>query len=464
MTEKHTQESLFSRLMEWADTSVTDGSFLQEKTHSVFRIFLITFKEFTANELNIRASALTYTILLSLVPMLAMSTAVLKGMGGSNQLRTAVYSYIDSIDQTTPLTTAGLSALPQKLIANKTATDDESTETLENSVTAQFRSVAEQIFNYVDRTNFAALGTVGVFGVFLSAILVLSNIEMSLNTIWHVTAGRSLIRKVTDYLTLLVLLPISINLGFFTNTILKNDKILNKIMSYLPGALVQTALLLFVPLFFIILTFFVIYIFFPNTRVKSKPALIGAAVAGTLWFFTQNLYIGLQIGVSKYNAIYGSFATLPLFLVWMFLGWVFILLGAQIAFACQKQANYQLKKLNNSPMEMLSAAYDILDVVFRAYEEKNRLKKKHLPEQCAAYPAELIYSCLHKLNTARIVMLSRDGIILPGAPPEKTSYTEVISAILGGSFPNTDGGKTAATLIKDAEPIFSRNFSEKVVD
>jgi len=463
MTEEQARPPLATRLMDWANTPVVDGSYLQGKAHSIFRIILITFKEFTGNELNIRASALTYTILLSLVPMLALSTAVLKGMGGSDQLRTAVYSYIDSIDHTTPITTAGFSTLPKKLTATEPDTDKETSEKTENSVTTQFRSVAEQIFNYVDRTNFAALGTIGVFGVFLSAILVLSNIEMSMNTIWHVSAGRSIIRKVTDYLTLLILLPISLNLGFFANTILKNDKMLNKIMSYLPGAWVQTALLLFVPLFIIILTFFVIYIFFPNTKVKTSPALIGATVAGTLWFFTQNLYIGLQIGVSKYNAIYGSFATLPLFLVWMFLGWVFILLGAQIAFACQRQADYQLKKLNNSPMEMLSAAYDILAVVFRAYENKSRLKKRFLPEQCAAYPAELIYTCLYKLNTARIIMISREGIILPGAPPEKTSYKEVISAMLGNNFPNTDGGKTAATLLQEAETIFSRNFAEKVI-
>jgi membrane protein len=256
-------------------------------------------------------------------------------------------------------------------------------------------------------------------------------------------------------------LPISINLGFFANAILKNDKLLNKIMSYLPGAWVQTALLLFVPLFFIILTFFVIYIFFPNTKVKTKPALIGATISGTLWFITQNMYIGLQIGVSKYNAIYGSFATLPLFLVWMFLGWVFILLGAQIAFACQKQASYQLKKLSNSPMEMLSAAYDILAVVFHAYNEKSRLQKKHLPEKCAAYPAELIYTCLHKLNAAQIILISKNGFVLPGAPPEKISYKEIISAILGSNFPTTDGGKTAASLLQEAESVFSKKFAEK---
>jgi len=460
MTDILLQPSIFSRLLDWANTPLHNGPYLLQKLHSILRIFLISFKEFFKNELSIRASALTYTILLSLVPMLAMSTAVLKGLGGNDQLRTAVYSYIDTLDQTTPLTTGGLHVLP--VIVTETENSEETAETDEHSITSQFRSVADQIFNYVDRTNFAALGTIGVLGVFFSAILVLSNIEMSMNTIWHVTAGRSIIRKVTDYLTLLILLPISINLGFFANTILKNDKMLNTIMSFLPGAWVQTALLLLVPLFFIILTFFVIYIFFPNTKVKTGPALIGAAVAGTLWFITQNLYIGLQIGVSKYNAIYGSFATLPLFLVWMFLGWVFILLGAQVAFACQKQDSYQLKKLNSSPMEMLSAAYDIMAVIFQGYEQKNRLTQKHLPEYCPAYSAELVFACLHRLNTAQIVLLSKKGIILPGAPPEKISYQEVITAVLGSEFPDTEGGKTAASLLKQAAAIFDRNFTEKV--
>lgn len=460
MTEKQIRPSPVNRLLNWANTPCHDGSYLLKKLHSIFRILLITFKEFTDNELNIRASALTYTILLSLVPMLAMSTAVLKGLGGNDQLRMAVYSYIDTIDKTTPLTTVGLSTLPK--ITEQPGTDELSVEASENSMTSQFRSVAEQIFNYVDRTNFAALGTIGVLGVFLSAILVLSNIEMSMNTIWHVSSGRSLIRKVTDYLTLLILLPISINLGFVANTVLKNDKILNKIMSYLPGALVQTGLLLLVPIFFIILTFFVIYIFFPNTKVKTGPALIGATFSGTLWFITQNFYVGLQIGVSKYNAIYGSFATLPLFLVWMFLGWVFVLLGAQLAFACQKQKSYQLKELNNSPMEMLSAAYDILEVTFHAFDEKSRLKKKDLPEHCSAYSTELIFTCLQKLNSAQIILLSKEDLLLPGAPPEKIIYQDVISAVLGADFPDTKGGKTAASLLHQAESVFNKSFAENV--
>ncbi len=443
-------------LIDWANAPVSGDSLFLQKLHSLIRIVFITAKEFSRNELNIRASALTYTILLSLVPMLAMSTAVLKGMGGSDQLQTVVYSYIDTLAKTTPLTTSGLSQL-QPISQQSEGLED--TKENVSSVTAQFRSVAEQIFNYVDKTNFAALGTIGVLGVLFSAILVLANIELSMNTIWHVPSGRSLMRKVTDYLTFLILMPISINVGFFANTILKNDKLLNKILNTLPSPLVQTGLLLLVPLFFIILTLFLIYIFFPNTKVKTGPALIGAIFAGTFWFITQNLYIGLQIGVSKYNAIYGSFATLPLFLVWMFLGWVFILAGAQLAFACQRQNSYQLRTLSHTPTEQISAAFDMLRVTYDSFTEKSKLVTKDLPYHCTTYSAELLLDTLEKLTDSHLVEITKKGRILPGAPAAELQQQEVVVAILGDSFPDTEGGKIAASLLQQTKKFLSKNFS-----
>lgn len=440
--------SLLQRLLSWANAPCTSNSAAKKKLHSFTRIILITVKEFTTNELNIRASALTYTILLSLVPMLAMSTAVLKGIGGSDQLRTMAYSYIDTLDKTTPLTTGGLSRLPVNLDVPTTDEDQ--------SITSQFRSVADQIFNYVDNTNFATLGTIGVLGVLFSAILVLSNIELAMNEIWHVPSGRSFFRKITDYLTLLILMPISINLGFVANTVLKNDTILNKIMSFFPGSLVQAVLLLLVPLFFITLSMFLIYIFFPNTKVKPGSALIGACFAATLWFITQNLYIGLQIGVSKYNAIYGSFATLPLFLIWMFLGWVFILGGAQLAFACQRQNSYQLKKLKHSPMEQVSAAFDILAVIYNSYREKSILQKKDLSYHCPSYSALLLLETTNKLIAGQVIEISKQERLLPGAPATQMHYKEVLKAILGDSFPSTEGGQITSGLFKQIHPVVSQ--------
>lgn len=461
MTQQEASKTPFSaRLIDWANAPCQDGSPILQKAHSLTRIILITVKEFGKNSLNIRASALTYTILLSLVPMLAMSTAVIKGLGGGNELKQVVYSYLDALEATTPLTHLGF---PDSFKTGPLASPDAGGELAQTqaAVTAEFRLAADQIFNYVDKTDFATLGTIGVLGVLFSAILVLSNIEISMNAIWHVPAGRSILRKVTDYLTFLILMPLSINFGFAANAVLKNDKLLNKVMELLPGPLVQTGLLFFVPLFFISLTLFLIYIFFPNTKVKPGPALIGALFAGTLWFIAQNLYIGLQIGVSKYNAIYGSFATLPLFLVWMFLGWVFILGGAQLAFACQKQRSYQLKRVHHSPLEQLSAAFDILNITYSSYTNRIKLRKKELSAHCPAYSATLLFDSLQKLISSQLVVSTQKGRLLPNGPEDKLQYREILASILGSSFPETEGGKAASELFQQVKPVLNTNYSEK---
>lgn len=447
------------RLINWANKPHREDSFILRKVHSLTRIILITIKEFSRNSLTVRASALTYTILLSLVPMLAMSTAVVKGLGGGNELKQVVYSYLDTLEATSPLTHIGLPGSYRKSEDVSPESTDLSLQQ-DTAITADFRSAADQVFNYVDNTDFATLGTIGVLGVLFSAILVLSNIELSMNTIWHVPAGRSLLRKVTDYLTFLILMPLSINFGFAANAVLKNDRLLNKLMALLPGPMVQTGLLLFVPLFFITLTLFLIYIFFPNTRVKPGAALIGALFAGTLWFITQNFYIGLQIGVSKYNAIYGSFATLPLFLIWMFLGWVFILGGAELAFACQKQRSYQFKRQRHSPLEQLSAAFDILNTTYNSYTNNIKLRKTELPEKCPAYSAKLLFETLQKLIASQIVVSASAGRLLPNAPKDKLQYREIVTSILGESFPDTEGGKVASALFQQNTLFSNNSYSE----
>ncbi len=449
--------SFVQKILQWAHQPPAKNSFLLAKIHLIARILIITGKEFYKNELTIRSSALTYTILLSLVPMLAMSTAVVKGLGGGDQLREVVFGYIDTLERTNPIH-HDIADVPLGH-DGKAARELRSEAEEDSSITNHLRSAADQLFDYVDRTNFATLGTIGVLGILFSAVLVLSNIELSMNTIWQVSSGRSFLRKVTDYLTFLILLPLSINFGFAANTVLKNDALLNKMMGVLPTVWVQTSLLYFIPIFFISLTFFLIYIFFPHTKVHILPAFIGAIAAGLLWFVTQNLYIGLQVGVSKYNAIYGSFATLPLFLVWMFLGWVFILGGAQLAFACQRHKSYQLIEESHSPLQQLSAAIDILNLIFSSYNAEKQLKKLDLPDLCPGYKTELLFNSLDKLSTGHLIELSTKGRLFPAAPPQNIDFRQIFSAILGDSLPKTKGGITAARLIKQLDPILNKKFS-----
>ena len=181
----------------WVDGESSDQEPLSSTLRRFLRIAVFTLRGFHRNDLSLRASALTLTILLSLVPILAMSAAVIKGLGGDNHLRQMAYDSLAILEQ---------QAVP---IVPGTAP-----ATSETTLFDHLRAAVDTTFDYVERTNFATLGTIGTFALIFSVMLVLHQIEGAMNTIWQVAAGRSFLRKLSDYITLLVLMPLAVNIGF----------------------------------------------------------------------------------------------------------------------------------------------------------------------------------------------------------------------------------------------------------
>jgi len=396
-------------------------------------------REFLKNDLPVRSAALTFTIMLSLVPMLAMSTAVVKGLGGGDQLREVVYKYIETLDK------GGSEALEKE---QETAAAPGAAH---SNLTQHLHSAIDKVFAYVDRTNFATLGTFGVAGMVLSVILVLGNIEIAMNNIWNVESGRSIMRKISDYLALLVLMPISLNIGLAAGAVLGNDALLDKFSIVLPMVWIQAIILKLLPIFFLSLTLYVIYLFFPNTKVKTVPALIGALFAGFFWFEAQNIYISLQVGVSKYNAIYGSFATLPLFLTWMYFGWIFILAGAQIAFACQNRNIYRLTSTQAVPSLKLAIAYDLIEYVQDQFDNEKAATIEDFQQQFPMHRPVLIQEIGDELAANNIIHSTEtDSRIMPSVPKEKLEHRKIIAAVLGKTFSNTAGGEHSRQALQAA--------------
>jgi membrane protein len=431
-------------MISWVDNPPVKRFFPVVWVHKLVRVILITFREFLLNNLSIRSGALTYAILLSMVPMLAMSTAVIKGLGGGNQLRELVYSYIETLEQT-----------PSIIIEIPGNEVEEESPSLSSSddhpvgLTTHLRSAADKLFDYVDRTSFATLGSFGMLGMFLSVILVLNQIEAAMNTIWKVEDGRSLIRKVTDYLTLIVLMPISINIALAAGTILENQALAIQVDRYLPISWVQSLVLQGVPIFFLSVTLYIIYLFFPNTKPKALPTLIGAILAGSLWFITQNIYIGLQIGVAKYNAIYGSFATVPLFLIWIYFGWLFVLLGAQVAYAIEKNDRYQLIVKSDAPSIKLSAALDLCSAVKKSFHDKHGTNLDSVNQEYSTYSIEQLEEARDTLVSAGFLHHSKESSnLMPSLPPESITPRLVIEAVLGTMTPDSFGGRVSAEVVQ----------------
>lgn len=435
--------SLLRRLVGWADRPAPAqlaGSWL----HTLVRIALIVFREMEANHLALRTSALTYALILSMVPLLAMSTAVVKGLGGGDQLRQIVHSYIDTLEQAAPAADGGHA---DSLLEPTRHLDDQPEET-STRLTDHLRAAADRVFDYVDRTSFATLGSVGILGVFLSVILVLSQIETAMNTIWHVADSRSPLRKIADYLTLMVLLPIAINIALAAGTMLTSETLNVHLDRFIPVAWLQSLLLRGVPILFLTVALYVAYIFFPNTKVKTLPTLIGALFAGTLWFTTQNLFISLQIGVANYNAIYGSFATIPLLLVWIYFGWLFILIGAEMAYAIHHRSTYRLVRQPDVPKTQLSAAFDSYATIADRFNRHQGTTLDDLVATHPCYPPDLLAAVIDLLINGGLLHHSREtDELMPSLPPAASSHQRIIDAILGTRSTDSPGGRTSDQLV-----------------
>jgi membrane protein len=273
------------------------------------RIVLLAVRRFNLDKCELRASALTFYSLLSIVPVVALAFAVAKGFG------------VEKV-------------LGEQLMAKMQGQEE----------------VAERIIgfaqSFLENTKGGAIAGVGIVLLFWTVIKVLGNVEKSFNDIWGVKTSRAMGRKFTDYLSIMMICPVLLIIASSVTVLLTTQvsAMLERLsfLGYLADALIW--LLKIVPYAVIWLVFTFVYVFMPNTKVELKAALWGGILAGTIYQLVQLAYITFQIGVSNYGAIYGSFAALPLFLVWLQLSWLIVLLGAEISFAHQNVGTYEFEQ------------------------------------------------------------------------------------------------------------------------
>ncbi|NIA04865.1 MAG: YihY family inner membrane protein [Proteobacteria bacterium] len=466
------------RLQQWAFSIRPDESKPAAALRSWFRILLIITHEFTEAAITLRASALTYTIILSMVPMLAMGTAVLKGMGSGNRLRVAAYRLLDQLGPgptekaaNTPGRAeqlqipagregrdATVQAPAQNSVRPAVGSGTKTQPVARQSLNGLLRNALDTIFNYVDQTNFTALGAFGIVGLLLSIILVMSTIEEAMNAIWHCRQRRSFLRKTINYLALLILLPISINVALAGDAVLESPKIMARLHALIPSAWAVTMLLKFLPFLFIVLSLMVMYLFLPNVKVKTHAAFIGAVFAALFWLIVQWFYFYLQIGVARYNAIYGSFASIPLFLIWIQVGWTFILSGALLAYAVQNRKLYHPPGSSGTPQRQLQLAFDILDSVYRDFANRETTTVERLAQ---AHPGEQpgdIMEVAELLAAGGILHRTEDGdtAFVPAAPAKNLEAREVVRLILGHEDLPTTGGRFSREVLLAAEAAIPR--------
>ena len=273
--------------------------------YEVLKILYLCIKRYQSNRTSSRASALTYSSLIAAVPIAAILFAMARGFGLSGLVENSMKSSI---------------ALPADTV-----------DTL-----IQFANA------YLQQTKNGLFIGVGLLALLWSVTLLTNNIELAFNYIWNVRRTRSLYRKVTDYFSMFLFLPllivVSSGLSIFMSQVLGNMEQFQLL------APIGRFFLRLIPYVLTWLMFTALYIFMPNTHVKFRPAFISGILIGTAYQIFQFFYIGLQLYVSRYNAIYGSFAALPLFMIWLQLSWSIILFGVELTYAQQNIRNFAFDK------------------------------------------------------------------------------------------------------------------------
>lgn len=276
---------------------------LQHRIYACIKIVLLSIRQFTADRIPVRASALTYSTLLSIIPILALLFAIARGLGFDALMET---QFRTSVTQ------------------------------------QQAELIITWVNSYLEHAQSGIFIGVGLIMLLWTVLILTDNIERSFNAIWQVKHPRTVFRKITDYFSMLLLLPllivISSGLTIFMTTYVKqmdNYLLLGPVLKFLVRMIPYTLTWgMFIGLF----------VFIPNTKVRLSHAILPGILAGSAFQAFQYFYINSQIWVSNYNAIYGSFAAIPMFLLWTQISWTICLLGAEMSYISQNLNAFSFDK------------------------------------------------------------------------------------------------------------------------
>lgn len=379
---------------------------------SAARISYCVARDMLEGQLTLRAMSLVYTTLLSLVPLLAVSFSVLKAFGVHNQIKPLLFEFLGRMG-------------PQGI------------------------EVGEKIMGFVDNVKVGVLGSLGIALLFYTVVSLLQKIERSFNYVWRVNEARHLTRRFSDYLSVILVGPVLVFTAVGMTASIKSTALVQSLSSI---ALIGDTIEIIgqvVPYLLIIIAFSFVYSFMPNTRVRLKSALIGAIVAGVLWETTSWLFASFAVSSANYAAIYSSFAILVLFMLWLYLGWVILLLGVNVSYyhqhprmlssaaGCHCLGHQQLERLIIEMMYLIGLHFHQGKPPWTANELARSLGQ----------PTEQISNVLELLAEADLLAATSDKQKhwLPAREMDKIMLVELLQVARGSSKTGVSPDNTVQT-------------------
>jgi membrane protein len=388
----------FALLHERVERLLFDRHHLPVKTANwlldVLRYPFALVRDLVTGALNLRAMGLVYTTLLSLVPLAAFAFAVLKGLGVHRDLEPLIYEFLRPI---------GVRA---------------------TELTAQFMT-------FVDNVRGDVLGSVGLAFLLYTVISTIQKLEEAFNFAWHVERPRSLMRRVSEYLSLMVVGPVFIVIVFSLFGALGSHASMRWLTDHEPFGTIVRAFGVIGPFLFVTGVFTFLYSFVPNTRVRLKAAFVGGVVAGLLWAASGALFTRIVAASAQMVAIYAGFAIFLATLIWIYLSWLILLIGAQLSFYVQ---NPRYLRVGQGHVRLTSAlrerlAFTVMLLIARKFVSGEQPWELRALAEDLEIPGSALASVTRSLERAGLLTLTEDEEVIPARDLEGIQLADVLNAV-----------------------------------
>lgn len=364
------------------------------------RFGFVLLRDLADGQLSMRAMSLVYTTLLSLVPMLALGFSVLKALGVHNSLE--------------PVLLEALAPLGPRA-----------------------QEITDNVIGFVENIQVGVLGSLGVALLFYAALSMIQKVEASFNFIWRIEQPRAISQRIGEYLAVLTVGPVLVFSALGVTASLLSSDIVARVAEIQPFGFVVYGITRLLPFVLIIGAFTFAYSYMPNTRVRLVPALIGGLSAGLLWQFASLAFAQFVAGASNYNAIYSGFAIFLFLLIWLYVGWLILLTGCQLAFYVQNPAHLVPARvpptLASRAAEYLGLA--IMTLVTRAFMHgEPPPTQDDLAQMLDAQP-EHVQRMVRVLHHHQLLAFTGDrgNQLLPGIDPASLSLPRLWRLIRAGT-------------------------------
>ncbi len=393
--------------------------------YHVLRMGVLTVEGAVRSDVFLLAAALTYQVIFALVPLLAVVLSMFKGFGGLSGVSGKAKDYL--LRYITP-------EVGDKLVTT--------------------------IDSFIGNINAAAIGVVGFLALIYTALSLMQTVEKTFNKIWGIKSPRPFLRRLMVYWTMLTVSPILLVASVAMTTFVQSNGLYGWLTKNVP--FFGSATLTLTPFVFAWILFTGIYVFMPNTRVQIRSAFIGALVAGTSWELMKSLYVWYNAKVVTAYTFYGSLGSIPIFLLWIYLSWIIVLFGAEVAFAAQHVETYKREidvvKVSHADRERLSLVAAILAV--KPFEAGEPPPTADAIASAMNAPVRVIHDILYELAAKGILREvglggNKDPGYLPARNPEQLTARDVLRAVrsYGDDYklPEGHGASAVYRLIDDAE-------------